>query len=395
MLNQSAAPENSRIVSIDLFRGFVLLVMIFVNDVSGVKGLPWWTYHMPPGVNGMTYVDMVFPLFLFILGMSLPLAVGRRLAKGDSYPKLIGHIFVRSASLVVIGILLANEARVSPELTGLNATLWRLLAFGGVLLAWNVYPRTPDRQTLYRVLKGIGFALVAAMLIVYRRRTPAGGAAWLDFGYWEILGLLGCAYFATAMMYLPFRKKPLLLPALLAALVGLNVIATMGWPPAIRAVLHYFPFEAGLCLLSMAGVVASNLFFEKIPFPAKAVRAVAYGAILLAAGAALSGLGVSKNRATPSWGLLSAGAGVLMFLLLYWIADVKHRTRWAAFVHPAGSNTLLTYLLPDLWYFIPPLAALGEPWSRGLPGAVRSLVFTGVILAISAVLTRAKIRLQL
>jgi predicted acyltransferase len=391
----TAISPSSRIVSIDIFRGLVILVMIFVNDVSGVTGLPWWTYHMRPGVNGMTYVDMVFPLFLFILGMSIPLAVGRRLAKGDSYRKLAGHIFLRSASLVVLGIMLANQGRVSPELTGLGATTWRLLAFAGVLLAWNVYPRSPRWQTLFRVLKGLGFLLLAAMLILYRRRTPSGAAAWLDFGYWEILGLLGCAYFATAMLYLAFRNKPRLLPAVLAALVGLNVGATVGWPAWFGAWLRYWPFEAGLCSLSMAGVVASIIFFDKVPFRNKALRALAFGVILLAAGWALSPLGISKNHDTPAWCLLSAGAGALMFLALYWLADVRHRTRWAAFVHPAGSNTLLTYLLPDIWYAIPALAALGEPWSSGPAGAVRSLVFTGVMLALAAVLTRAKIRLQL
>jgi predicted acyltransferase len=395
--NGSAAPAaNSRIVSIDIFRGLVILVMIFVNDVAGVTGLPWWTYHMRPGVNGMTYVDMVFPLFLFIMGMSLPLAVGRRLAKGDSLPKLAGHIFLRSVSLVVIGLLLANQERVSPELTGLGATAWRLLAFGGVLLAWNVYPRTGRWPLWGRVLQGIGFALVAAMIVVFRRTTRTGEAAWLDFGYWEILGLLGCAYFAVAMLYLAFRNKQRLLPGVLVLLVGLNVGATIGWPGWVNAWLRYWPFEAGLCSLTMAGVVTALIFFRPgQAFAATARTALVYGAVLLAAGAALSPLGISKNQGTPAWCLLSAGAGVLMFLVLYWVADVRRHTRWAAFVHPAGANTLLTYLLPDLWYFVPALSAFTERWPVGLAGAFRSLAFTALMLAASAVLTRAKVRLQL
>ncbi|HVX65468.1 MAG TPA: DUF5009 domain-containing protein, partial [Bryobacteraceae bacterium] len=380
-----AVSRSARIVSVDIFRGLVILVMIFVNDVAGVSGLPWWTYHMPPGVNGMTYVDMVFPLFLFILGMSIPLALERRLGRGDSSLKVAWHVTVRSASLVVLGILLANQGDVSPELTGLGATAWRLLAYAGVLLAWNVYPPSVRWGTVFRILKGLGFALLAAMLVIYRRRTPSGEAAWLAFGYWEILGLLGCAYFASAVLYLVFRKQPRLLPAVLAALVGLNIYATVGWPAWFKPLLRHWPFEAGLCSLSMAGIVASTVFFEKGPFRGKAFRALAYGAILLASGWALSPLGISKNHDTPAWCLLSAGAGVLMFLALYWLADVKRRTGWAAFVHPAGSNTLLTYLLPDIWYAVPALTALAHPWSRGAAGAVRSLVFTAVILALSAV----------
>ncbi|HEX8984513.1 MAG TPA: DUF5009 domain-containing protein, partial [Bryobacteraceae bacterium] len=372
----------ARIASVDIFRGLVILVMIFVNDVSGVRGLPWWTYHMPEGVNGMTYVDMVFPFFLFILGMAIPLATERRLAKGDTPSKLSLHIVLRSLGLVVLGITLANAGRVSAELTGIPQHTWGLLALAGVFLGWNVYPRT-GRTALYRIMKYAGFALLAAMLLLFRRRTGQGEVAWLDFGYWEILGLLGCTYFAVALLYLAFRSKPRLFPALLAALVGLNVCSTLGWMHPLQAV----PIDASLCSVSMAGVVASLLFFDRaLPLPRKALIGSAYGAILLAAGWLTSPLGISKNHGTPAWCLYSAGAAVLLFLALYWVADVKGWTRWAAFVHPAGANTLTTYLLPDVWYFVPFLGALKQPWSEGLPGVVRSLVFTGVILALAAVL---------
>ena len=63
--------QSRRVASIDIFRGLTILVMIFVNDLAGVKGLPWWTYHLPGNVNGMTYVDMVFPFFLFIFCVPL------------------------------------------------------------------------------------------------------------------------------------------------------------------------------------------------------------------------------------------------------------------------------------------------------------------------------------
>jgi len=385
----------ARIASVDIFRGLVILVMIFVNDVSGVRGLPWWTYHMREGVNGMTYVDMVFPFFLFILGMAIPLATERRIAKGDTPSTLALHIVLRSLGLVVLGITLANAGRVSAELTGIPEDAWALLALAGVFLGWNVYPRT-GRTTLYRIMKYAGFALLAAMLLLFRRRTEQGGAAWLDFGYWEILGLLGCTYFAVAFLYLVFRGKPRLFPVLLAGLAGLNVCSTLGWMHWISPWLRRVPIEASLCSVSMAGVVASLLFFDPaLPLPRKALVGAVYGVILLAGGWLTSPLGISKNHGTPAWCLYSAGAAVLLFLALYWAADVKGWTRWAAFVHPAGANTLTTYLLPDVWYFIPFLSAFTRPWSEGLPGVIRSFVFTGVILALAAVLTRAKVRLQL
>src|ERR1035438_2111366 len=120
----SLRTEPARIRSIDIFRGLTMLVMIFVNDVAGVKGLPWWTYHMGPGKNGMTYVDVVFPAFLFIVGLSIPLAIRKRLEHGDSMPRLWGHILMRSVSLVVLGLVLANAGSSDPHATGLPPGVW-------------------------------------------------------------------------------------------------------------------------------------------------------------------------------------------------------------------------------------------------------------------------------
>ena len=74
-----------RVVSIDIFRGLTMAVMIFVNQLSGVPGLPWWTYHAHAQQELMTYVDMVFPFFLFSVGMSMPLSVAQRLKRNPSF----------------------------------------------------------------------------------------------------------------------------------------------------------------------------------------------------------------------------------------------------------------------------------------------------------------------
>ena len=75
--------------------------MIFVDNLGFVAGLPWWTNHMSHNANGMTYVDMVFPAFLFLMGMSIPLSLDSRTGRGDSAAKLWSHIFLRSAALIV------------------------------------------------------------------------------------------------------------------------------------------------------------------------------------------------------------------------------------------------------------------------------------------------------
>ena len=86
-----------------------------------------------------------------------------------------------------------------------------------------------------------------------------------------------------------------------------------------------------------------------------------------------------------------------MFTLLYWVCDVKHWTRWAFLVRPAGENTLTTYLLPDLWDFLSMslgLTFLDTHWPLGWQAVVKTFAFTFVILGLAGVVTKLRIRLQ-
>ena len=59
--------NNQRILSIDAFRGITILVMIFVNELAGIHDIPEWMKHMPADADAMSFVDVVFPAFLFIV----------------------------------------------------------------------------------------------------------------------------------------------------------------------------------------------------------------------------------------------------------------------------------------------------------------------------------------
>ncbi len=395
-----------RIVSIDIFRGLTMLLMIFVNDLSSVKGLPRWTYHAHTNEDFMTYVDVVFPAFLFILGMALPLAIERRLRKDPSLLHLVGHILLRTFALLVFGLILANtDAGSSEHMHGLNTYVWGLLALLGAMLVWAVYPRESRHATLFRGLRHSGMVLLVLMAIVFRRVTRSGHLAWIDFSYPEILGLLGLTYLCVSLFYLLTRRWAWAPFAWFTAAM-LFCCASAGKLllfPDHTSMWAWPPSNGSMVAIAMAGVFTSALFFGplagKLRTPERRIlAAISFATLSLVAGLIAAPLGISKNRGTPTWSLWSIAASVIVFASLYWICDVRHRAAWANFLRPAGSNTLLTYLVPDLYYFA--VAATATTWFRthlayGFPGVLRACITTALMLAMAAMLTRARVRLQL
>ena len=149
-----------------------MAVMIFVNELAGVRGLPWWTDHAKASWNVMTYVDMVYPFFLFIVGLAIPLAIRARLKKNPSMPALWWHVLLRSASLIILGLILANADKVDRARAGLSGSAWGLIALAGGVLFWNVYGDSKRYATLFRVLRVVGLVLLVAMYAIFRRNPP-------------------------------------------------------------------------------------------------------------------------------------------------------------------------------------------------------------------------------
>jgi predicted acyltransferase len=391
------------VVSIDIFRGLTMAVMIFVNAVAEVRGLPWWTAHAHAWEDRMTYVDMVFPFFLFAAGMSMPLAVTQRLKRNPSTFALCLHIVLRVLGLLVLGFILANAEKADPAKMALSGGLWALLGLLCMMLFLNVYPRWERFPAYATILRSIGLAGAAVLLALFRRSTPSGQTAWLDPSYPEILGLIGYTYLAVAFLYLLTRRwrwAPALWFVLLVTLCASSTARLVEFPA--RMPLYFWPFGNGaMACIMMAGVVTSILFLGagQRPSPVFSIgMAAGFALLTFLAGAALTPLGISKIRATPTWSLYSVGAAILLFIALYWLCDLKRWNAWTFPLRSAGSNTLLTYLLPDLWYFL--LVSAGftffdSHWNVGAPGVIKSLVFTAFILALSELLTRSKVRLQL
>jgi len=392
-----------RLASIDIFRGLTMTLMIYVNEQSEVRGLPWWNYHMKANVDAMTYVDMVFPLFLFIIGLSLPIAIASRLKRNPSLPALWMHVALRTASLMVLGLILANADDGDASRMIIRPAVWAILALAGMALFLNDYGKSSSHAKLHNGLRALGLVLVIAMFAIFRHTPMDGHATWIQVGYPEILGLIGYTYLAVAILYIPTRRwlwAPLVWFVALMAFNALTAARLVTFTD--RLPYWFFPWDNGaMAGIVFGGIVTSVIFLGAHRWQSlrqKAFLGLSFGLLALIAGLFLTPLGISKIRATPTWSLYSIGAAVLIFTALYWICDVKKKTGWAFFARPAGANTLTTYLLPDFWDYI--LAAAGisyleRHFNYGWQGVIRCFVFTAFILTVANLLTRWRVRLQL
>src|SRR5512146_2932954 len=95
-----------RVIAIDVLRGLDVWLMLFVNEMAGVHGTPAWLLHKKASDDGMTITDVVFPAFLFIVGMAIPLALGGRLRRGEGKSSVWRHVLTRTAALLVMGVFM-------------------------------------------------------------------------------------------------------------------------------------------------------------------------------------------------------------------------------------------------------------------------------------------------
>jgi len=392
-----SAPVVQRVASVDIFRGLNVALMIFVNNLAEVAGLPWWTYHRG-NVDGMTYVDMVFPGFLFLMGMSIPLSLDVRISRGQSKLQIWLHIAARALSLLALGLFIANALNPNARPMLVSHSWWTVLGLVAIALAWLRFPSERRYQALYQTFRVVGLIMIVVLFLLFRRVTPEGRTAGLDFSYWEILGLLGWAYLLAGTFYLFLAKRPKILLVAFFALVLFNAASTLGWLRGLHAIPFYWnPFEAGLSSLTLAGVLASFVILKNSyasTFAQKTRWILAAAAILFAIGFVLQPLGISKNRDTPAWCLYCTATNLLLALLLLWIADRKGWKSWANFAKPAGENPLLPYVLAYIPFLLPQLAWVTPTGTQGSWGVLKSTLLTAFVLVLSSQLMRRGVRLR-
>ena len=390
--------SKQRILSIDALRGITILLMVFVNELAGMRDIPVWMKHMPADADAMSFVDVVFPAFLFIVGMSIPFAINNRLAKGK-FMQLQQHILFRTLGLLVLGFFLVNaEGGYDEALMPLSIHLWMLLVFVCAILIWKVY--YTENKTLIYTLRAIGIIGLIILAFIYKGENGAS----ITPRWWGILGLIGWAYLYSCIFYQLCKGNKYFLTVLIAVCVAFYAIGSMESVKDSTS-LYWISAQKGNAAhtsIVLSGIVLTLIFFDEtkpVTIKTRFIQAFVFTVLLFTAGYFLRPyFKISKIHATPTWCLYSAGFCCIIFAFLYWLIDMKKNKRWTNFLKPAASNPLLTYIIPDIIYFLTALlgiSLLPDSLSYGWIGIIWSFVFAFLVLGIAALLTKWKLRLQL
>lgn len=408
----SNLPPASRIDSIDIFRGLTIFLMIFVNELGGpgmgdIIGYPAWLWHaMRP--DRFHFADVVAPAFLFIMGVSLPLAVRKRLEKGDSLGRVWRHVLVRTASLMVIGISMGNmrAGRLTMRPVGLSPMLWTTLLMLSFIVIWARYPKAEGRRKfLFTGVRLAGIGLLVFLLAVYREGPEL---RWIQVR-WFVLGLLGWAYLIGFIAYLLFRRNPAGMVGLISLLYLLSIAEKAGifapypWLMAVNRIVNFGSVIGLHPAMTVSGVFIGLLFLPDSPAAAAGER---LKWMLVFAGGTLAGgvltrplYGAFKQDSAPAWGLFSVGLSCAVFALVYWLVDVWQLRGWGRLFRPVGQNPLLPYFLH---YMLHPLFivlgvhGVNDILRSGWPGVFRTLgVAVGLVLFSNWLTCRVRLRLKL
>jgi heparan-alpha-glucosaminide N-acetyltransferase len=385
-----------RIKSIDIIRALTMLLMIFVNDLWSLTDIPGWLEHKAANEDGMGLADVVFPAFLFIVGLSIPFAIKARLKKGESTAHILWHIIERSAALMIMGLFMVNLENVNGEKLAINEFFWEILMAVGFILVWNNYKGKAFGIVPENIMKIVGLALLVFLAVIYRGE-PANNYEWMRLHWWGILGLIGWGYLISALTYLIFRDRPgwIAVICLIFYLLNINEFATP-FNFHLRIVVSASNYASVL-----SGILVTTIL---IRFQDKKLMNYLIPVLLgLAALLLLFGFltraewGISKIRATPSWTAICAGITTISFVIIHIIADRLKLSRWADIISPAGKSTLTCYLVPYIVYPVMALVSFHLPdiLTTGIVGLVKSLIFSLLIIWITGGLNRLGVNLKI
>lgn len=387
-----------RLVSIDALRAVIMVLMIFVNDLWTLIDIPYWLNHVPAEANGMGLADIVFPAFLFIVGLSVSYAIESRRKKKEDNFQILFHVLVRTIALLIMGFFHVNFDSYD-ESAMLVKPLWQIIVTLGFFLVWLDY--SSYSLFLSRILKTVGVVLLIVMGFLFKGNGGDGISA-MRVEWWGILGLIGWGYLVASCVFLFSGGRLIIQIIAFILFMTFSAANSLGWLDGIGMIRKYIWLaeNGAMAALPMAGIIIALLYRK---FTARNVNfwiSIAFFAALLLLFGYLSNplWGISKIRATPSWTSICAAITIVLFALMVYFTEILNQSKWYNFIKPAGRSTLTCYLLPYIHYalitllHLPQLPAMLRTGGLGLG---KSLIYALIIVAITGLLEKRNIRLKI
>jgi predicted acyltransferase len=302
-----------RVLSLDVFRGITIAGMILVNNPG-----TWEAIYDPlehAAWHGWTPTDLVFPFFLFIVGVSVTLALSRRAESAGGRRDLYLKILRRAAIIFALGLFLGGFPYFDLSTIRVPGVLQRIAVC--YLVSAFIFLNTDWRRQAY-IAAGLLLAYWALMTLV---PVPGYGAGDLDSKEWNLAAYVDRQVFGAHV----WRFAKVYDPE--------GVLSTL---PAVSTTL--------------AGVLTGQLLRTRREPLEKVSAMFVAGAACFVAGW-VWGLWFPVNKAlwTSSYVLVTAGLALQLLAVCYWLVDVKGYRRWAVPFVVFGTNALAVYFLAELF----------------------------------------------
>ena len=250
---------NKRIASIDILRGITIAGMVLCANIGYYSDLPAWMFHAQtppptyafnPDVPGITWVDLVFPFFLFAMGAAFPFALRKRMERGESRLSLAGGLVKRWLILTIFALVLGNAYAVG----GASRPTWQMQVFNIVL--WAALFLALVRVNVSKAVEGwkkhigtavnvAGVAMLAALAAVYTGwfgLTLSKGASDIIIMILAVMTIWGGAIWMLTKDSIRLRWLVILLIAAFKALDS-YVPAALDFVPSCAAVSWFFSWD--------------------------------------------------------------------------------------------------------------------------------------------------------
>lgn len=384
-----------RLLSIDVLRAVIMLLMTFVNDASGVHHIPEWIDHAKANQDAMGFADVIFPAFLFIVGLSLPFAIKNRIKKGDSTAVILIYILSRSAALLIMGFYHVNLEEYNPAAL-LPKAVWALMVTLAFFLIWLDYPEHFNKVKK-NILIAIGIVLLLFMAFFYKGGDGAH-ATGMRPSWWGILGIIGWSYLVCALLYFVSKGKLSLLMLFLNAFAGINIGVHAGFLPTGLWLVG----DASSATLTLFGMVISELYVYLVTknkthllwmiLLITGILSIAFGLFIRPYAE-----GISKIHSTPAWVFICAGITLLAFEAAVYLIDVKRKSKLFSLIKPAGTSTLTCYLMPYFQVYLLDLFHVRYPsfLNNGAGGLLRAMATAFILIWLVGLMEKKHLKLKI